>query len=407
MSNQTRLIISIVILLLAALVLVLPTGVGAVLEHNLWSMAAAEAAFGNGQVPPLRPNPHPHAYQWLARLALKENDTVAATAWLSRSGDVQDPFTKDALAWTYFQEGAHLRAINLWQEIGYSDRLIDIAQAALDDGDFELSLLARRAAYEIDPINQTTEFANALRRMEAYFEVEALLFDALHRNPTSDQRATWWRTLGELYRDQGDWIKAKDAFHNALLIDPKDSTSWVRLGWLVYGQTNDADAAIGYFKEAIRVRSSRSIGYYAIGRVLLREEQPEQALNWFRQASEKEPKNLNNLLVYANLLRDTGQFEFAFFEYEKAVNGWPASWYPYYHVSWAYLLDGQPDLAFQAIEKAIELNPDNIGTHLRAGEIYEAFGEVDLALAAYQAVLAIDPEYAVALRAVERLTGVE
>jgi Tfp pilus assembly protein PilF len=69
---------------------------------------------------------------------------------------------------------------------------------------------------------------------------------------------------------------------------------------------------------------------------------------------------------------------------KKLSNGWPDSWYPYYHVSWAYLLNGQPDLAFQAIEKAIELNPENIGTHLRAGEIYEAFGEVDLAIAAFQ-----------------------
>ena len=407
MSNQTRLILSIVILFLAALVLVLPTGVRTALEHNLWSMAAAEAAFGDGQAPPPRPDPHPHAYQWLARLALQDKDPEAAIGWLSQLGEGSEPFAMNAKAQAYYQDGQFQAAFDLWQEIGYSSRLSAAGRAAQDEGNHELATLAYRAAFEVDPVAYTLAFSSALRRIEQQIDAEAVLIDSLETHLSADQRTTWWRALGDLYYDEGDWQKAEVAYRAALSEDIADQATWVRLGWLIYNESGDAETAMEYFNEAIRAEPERGMGYYAVGRLLVREEQPEQALVWFQKASENEPQSLNNLLVYANLLRDTGQFELAFFEYEKAINGWPDSWYPYYHVSWAYLLNGQSDLAFQAIEKSIELNPDNIGTHLRAGEIYEAFGEVDLALAAYQAVLAIDPEYAVALRAVERLTGGE
>ncbi|MBW6473088.1 MAG: tetratricopeptide repeat protein [Anaerolineaceae bacterium] len=278
-------------------------------------------------------------------------------------------------------------------------------RAAQDEGNHELAVLAYRAAFEVDPVAYTLGYSSALRRVEQSPKAEAILIDSLETHLSADQRTTWWRALGDLYRNQGDWQNAEIAYRAALREDSTDQAAWVRLGWLIYDESGEAEAAMEYFNEAIRVEPESGMGYYAVGRLLVREEQPEQALGWYQKASENEPQSLNNLLVYANLLRDTGQFELAFIEYEKAIKGWPDSWYPYYHVSWAYLLNGQPDQAFHAIEKTIELNPDNVGTHLRAGEIYEAFGEVDLALAAYQAVLDINANNTAALRAIERLSG--
>lgn len=407
MITRNQIALSIGILVVAALFLLLPTGVRNVFEHNLWTLAAAEAAFGNMPAPTPPINPHPHVYNWLVRFALRDGDHTAVMGWLSYLEDQRDIYAMDAYAWVNFQDGLQLNAIHLWQDIGYIDRLVNIAQEALDDDNLELSLQARRAAYELNPEEQTIAYANILLKVGKYAEVETLLLEAINSNPTADQRVSWWRNLGDFYRDQGDWIKAQDAYRNALSINPDDRITWLRLGWLIYNETGNAEAAISNFKEIIRVVPERGVGYYAIGQLLLREEQPEKAVEWLRKASENEPASLNNLLAYANLLRDIGQFELAFIEYEKAMNGWPDSWYPHDRVAQAYWLNDQPDNAISAIERAIELSPKNVGVYMRAGQMYEEVGRIDQALAAYLAVLAIEPNRSAAQRGVERLTSGE
>ena len=407
MSNQTRIIISIVVLGLAATVLLAPTGVRATLEHNLWSMAAAEAAFGDGQAPSPRPNPHPHSYQWLARLALQDEDPEAAIGWLSQLVEGSDPFAMDTLAQAYYKDGLYQAGFDLWQEIGYSGRLVAAGRAAQDDGEHELAVLAFQIAFEVDPEAYTLAFSSALRRLEQHIDAEAVLIDSLETHLSADQRTTWWRALGDLYYDEGDWQKAEAAYRAALSEDIADQAAWVRLGWLVYDESGDAQAAAGYFNEAISVAPGRGDGYYALGQLLVREEQPEQAVNWFQEASENEPGSLNNLLVYANLLRDTNQFNLALVEYQKAMAGWPDSWYPYDRVAQAYWMYDMPDQAIDAIEKAIELNPKNLGIYLRAGFMYEELGRTEDALMVYQIALLINPEHPTAQDAIERLTGGE
>ena len=407
MPTRTRLILSIVILLLAALVLVLPTGVRAALEHNLWSLAAAEAAFGDDTAPEPLSNAHPHAYQWLARLALLKGDTGAAFNWLSQLGDPRDNYALNTLAQTYYQDGQPLAAFELWREIGFTSQLVNAGKAALDAGDLALAAQAYRAAYEADPEGYTHALASFLWRQEKDQEAQALLEDALDTYIWSDHRSAWWRLLGDIRRDQGDSQGEEAAYLSASVDDPTDYNAWISLGWLVYDDTGDAEAAIAYFKEAIRVAPGRSDGYQAVGQIWVREEQPLQALEWYQKASELNPGRLSLVLTYANLLSSTDQFELALVEYEMAIERHPDSWWPYYHLALAFWQHDDPEQAIQAIEKASLLNPNDVRIFNRAGWMYEELGRLDAALAAFQHALRLRPNDSTAQRGVERLAGEE
>lgn len=407
MKTHTRLIISFIVLSLSAILFLVPTSTRAALAHNRWSLVASEAAFNGVQAPELPDHPHPNAYQWLARLSLQDENPAAALGWLSQECNQDDVFVTDARAWALYHSGEFTEAISLWQGLGYSERLAQIARWLRDDGEAQLALLALRAAYQVDPEAGTTAYARELRRVEQFAEAEALLWGSLADFPDANQRPTWWRTLGELYQQQEKWVAAENAFRNGLFEDDQDQLAWVRLGWLVYDESGDTAAAIDLFMQAIRVGPEYHHGYSAMGQLMVREGQPQQALDWYRQASETSPNSLGNLLRYANLLRDLDQFELAIIKYQNAVEGWPDSWRAYFELSWAYWGNHQTDQAIRAIESAIDLNPDEIRVFLRAGLIYEETGQIENALAAYQQVLRLNPDHSTALAAVERLTGGE
>jgi len=407
MPSRTRLILSILIFLLAALLLVLPTGVRAALEHNLWSQVAAKAAFSGDATPEPHPNAHPHAYQWLARLALLKGDIGAAFSWLSQLGDRRDPYTLNTLAQTYYQDGKQLAAFELWGEIGFTSQLVTAGKAALDAGDLDLAAQAYWAAYEVDPEGYTHILASFLRQQDYNQEAHALLEDALDTYILSGHRAEWWRLLGDIRRDQGESQGAEAAYRSALADDPTDFNAWISLGWLVYEDTGNAEAAIAYFKEAVRAAPKRSDGYQAVGQIWVREEQPLQALEWYQKASELNPSRMSLVLNYANLLSSTDQFELALVEYEMAIERHPDSWWPYYHLALAFWQHDDPDQAIQAIEKASLLNPNDVRIFNRAGWMYEELGRLDDALAAFQHALRLRPNDSTAQRGVERLAGEE
>ncbi len=407
MKTHSNLIISLIVLTLCAILIAAPSSTRAALEHNLWSVAAAEAAFGRGQAPTPRPAAHPHAYQWLARLALLQGDIQEAFNWLSFLGEWRDPYTLNTLAQAYYQDVQPLFAFELWQEIGFTSQLVKAAKAAQDAGDIDLAAQAYRFAYAVDPERFTIELARLLQQHNNIQEAETLLERALDTYPLSDDRTSWWRLLGELRRDVGDAEGEETAYRSALIDDPSDYNAWISLGWLVYNKSGDVETAIAYFSEAIRAAPTRSEGFLAIGRIWMREEQPEKAIEWYRKASERYPGGLNLGLTYANLLSDTGQFNLALIEYERVMETHPDSWWPYYHIATAFWDHDDPDQAIQAIETAALLNPNDVRIFNRAGWMYEELGRLDDALAAFQQALIVSPNNSTAQRGVNRLTGGE
>ena len=373
MKTQKRLIISFIVLTLSAILLLANSSVRAAVDHNLWTLSAAKAAFSGRQTPAPSPNPHPHAYQWLARLALLQGDPDAALAWLSSQGEANDPLVLNTLAQAYYLSGEPHIALDLWREIGFFGSLIDVAEQAMGYSDLDLAAKAYKAAYEIDPERFTSVYVRLLQRQGEYATAEALLISSIYDYPSSNRRLGWWNILGDVYRNQGDFAGALAAFERVIEIDPS------------YG-----------------------LAYYQIGNLLYREGQFAESVAWLKVAVDLLPEHWHSNIYYARSLQANGQIEPAISVYQNMFGLFPNDARIYYEISDSYYQVGQIAEAIDAVEKALVLaDSPTLSYYLRAAQVFEAAGELDKALQAYQAVLEITPDNGEALRGVERLTGGE
>ena len=350
------------------------------------------------------PVTHPNGSLWAAHLALSNEDSREAIEWLTQKEVNSNPVVLDTLAKAMMIDSQFTSAIKIWGKINYEDRLSAVASEAQAEGNLDLAYQAAQMAYELNPQAFTTHYANILRELNDEETAIDVLLNSIENYPEYASHSAWWKMLGDIYKNQGLWAQAEEAYQQALAEDPGNVNLWIELGWLAYERDLNPDQARSVFTKAIDIAPQKPAGYYAMGQLLEREGQLLDALEWYRQASEVEPDDLNNLLVYANALRDTDQFDLALVEYAKAIEQYPELWYSYYHLAWGYYMNKQYNNAIATIEKAMELNAGDLGIFIRAGLIYEASGLKEKALNAYQRVLELDAENGTALEAIQRLS---
>jgi tetratricopeptide (TPR) repeat protein len=139
--------------------------------------------------------------------------------------------------------------------------------------------------------------------------VQALAVDPLYLDAL--------RELGKLYLDQKMWGKAS-AVYTTLSEKTDDPVDFSHLGLAFYNAGELEDAAKSY-QEAISRDPKRHQRYISLGCVYLDSGKPPLALIAFNKALEKEPNNVDYMLLLADAHKSMAQFDDAKKILEKAI----------------------------------------------------------------------------------------
>lgn len=387
--------------------LIAPNGIHTVVANNLWSLKYIKHNFDS----PLTlsslsspPAAHAHAGMFLARKALNSGCLVQAEAYLAPLAQRGDSLVLSLLADVLYKQEKYLDAIKIWESLNDEIKLGIAAAKFTNYQNYDLVLSAVQSLYNIDPSRYTNRLVSTLSNQKNYERALSILILSTEEYPDSPDYVNWLKTMGDIYVIQQKWFEAESVYHQIIEIDYNNWRVWKSLGWLNYEYYHNIESAIECFNKINEINPDGVNGYYEIGLVYSKENNPVEAMEYFEKAVLINPDNRRYHLTYANSLRDYGHLNLSIEKYREIISLFPDEGEANAELSRAYWLNDQPFEAIESIENALDLNPLNIGFLLQAGRYYEQTGSIENALNIYRQVIKIDATNTIALQGIDRLS---
>ena len=208
------------------------------------------------------PDADPDGRIALAR-ALSEADSVGAAAAVLRPAARS---TDDA--WVHYWRGA----------------------MAESQGRIPAAIEAYRRALRLQPrmLEAQVQLAGALFRAGRLGAAQAQLQTVVDYNPVYSARS--WFNLGVIRLENGRTAPARDAFGQALRVDPDLVQAHMQLGRLA-SKENRYEAAADHFRRALAADSTHAEAYGSLGIISLQRNRPAWARRLFRKVLELDPDN--------------------------------------------------------------------------------------------------------------------
>lgn len=197
-------------------------------------------------------------------------------------------------------------------------------------------------------------------------------------------------SLGLAYVGAKNTEEAKAAFIRVLELDPANSKALAILTSI--SATDDVKAAIGMVQKQIELAPKASGHYMLLGDLLLRDKQPDDALNAFAKAHELAPQNPQPYIIRARVMHAIGKMDDAIKEFQELLTSQPNSVPANMGIATLYEAQKRYPEAKARYLKVLELMPDqpaaaNNLAYLIAEEENGDLGEaLRLAMLAKQAV---------------------
>lgn len=162
-------------------------------------------------------------------------------------------------------------------------------------------------------------FGLSCAQLRMYSDAEKWLSRSIEMDP-ADARA--WEARGHLRVEQQHYEDAISDFEQSLKLAPKTVSAQTGIG-LAYEFFARLDKAIPAYKTAISWQTpgpgEDPAPLHALGRVLLKENRPEEALPYLQRAVERDPKVAQVREELAKAYASLGQWEAAQKEIEQAI----------------------------------------------------------------------------------------
>lgn len=133
--------------------------------------------------------------------------------------------------------------------------------------------------------------------------------------------------IGILYEKLKDLSKAKEAYQNAIKLDPQEDF-YYNLGEVLVS-LEDWDEAINAFRTVLKTDSKDGNCYFNLGLCYLNKEETNLATDYFQQAINLNPNDLFAHFYLGNIYQSNGLTNFATESYKKVLSISP-------DYSWAY-----------------------------------------------------------------------
>lgn len=173
---------------------------------------------------------------------------------------------------------------------------------------------------------------------------------------------------GLIYKDMGDTISAKNAFHEATREDPSLIDGWIELG-SIYATEN-----------------------------------PTEALRYYDAALRQDSTNLAAIHAKAVALADAGRYQDALHAYQSAIRQDRYYADGYFNMGLLYLELDSLQLALDHFDLATKTEPQYVNAYFYRGVVQELTGNLTSARMDYETVIRLDPDHVRAQEGIQRVT---
>lgn len=297
---------------------------------------------------------------------------------------------QNALA--FYKKGQSEEAAQLLRQVlemnpAHADSLYFLGIIAMDKGAFDVALDYLDKAHLLTPQNPDYIFSLAVALQETGRLSEALsYFEQIAHLPEAQN------SIGNIYRAQGDNLKAMAAFDRALQLDSNMMWAMVNKAVLLRDTGHDKEA-LALLEKATQTDAFFSGAWHQLGVQQQKTGDPDAALLSFEKALKLHPDEALYWNDYGRLLAVKGRDEEALAAFDKAVLANRFSKEAYFNKGLVLEKMNRSDEAEQAYRDAIRCDHNFANAYNNLGALLYKTGRVNEALETYRQVFIIDPKH--------------
>lgn len=169
--------------------------------------------------------------------------------------------------------------------------------------------------------------------------------------------ATSWFYLGNCYEKLADFISAKNAYIKVIELRNEYMEAYQIL-CIILLKLNEPLEAVKYAQRASELEPDNYIYDFIAGTAYMKNREPSNALPFFEKAREKSPHNIGTLNSLGTCYMSIGRSTDAIRTYEQALEINPKNIMAYFNIGSAYQIQQNHEKACEYLEKAVELDED-------------------------------------------------
>ena len=223
------------------------------------------------------------------------------------------------------------------------------------------------------------------------------IFDTLianrSRQPTKNNKATWFYNQGVLLEKQNQAEAAIEKYRQALELAPGYPMALLNLGALLIQQGEHIEA-IGVIQRLIEIDPDSAEAHNGLGAALHSVGRTKEAVAHYRNALQLKPEFAGAHYNLGRAMQSVGQLETAVKHYREAVRIKPD--YVQAHCNWGNVLQrlGRQGEAVGHYQQAVQIDPDSAIAHVNWGNVLVQQQRFEQAIARYKQAVRIKPDFA-------------
>jgi len=199
-----------------------------------------------------------------------------------------------------------------------------------------------------------------------------------------------WYTQGGEYLEKGEYAEARDAYRNAVSIDPEYLDAWIALAY-AYVQSNMMDEAADAYQHALSIEPDNIPALKGIGYVYSRLGRDQEALNAFDHALQINPDDPTSWLQKGLALSALGRVNESIPVYQKVIELSPGNFDAWLCMGLDYYSAGEYQEALDAFSHALESDERSGIAWQYKGDTLYRLGRYQEAIEAYERGLIVSP----------------
>lgn len=161
-------------------------------------------------------------------------------------------------------------------------------------------------------------------------------------------------SLGVLYSQKGNRVKAKEEFNKALTYNPNLGDAAINLG-CIYGDEGNRELALEYFQKALQIGTDSAFVFFNIGIAYQNQGKLELAKENYLLSLSLRDDEFEVHYLLGEIYRQQGMWEDALFEYEKSIRLNPFDAMSFFRLGIIYHQLGNKEEAIINLEEFLRL----------------------------------------------------